>query len=85
MPSPGHPVALDGGWGWMVVLAGFVQSALVFGVIRSFGVIFVEFVAYFQASSSTISWVISLGVAVLQFASKGDTLALGWNFSSASV
>ncbi|KAJ6654931.1 hypothetical protein lerEdw1_006402 [Lerista edwardsae] len=69
MPPPGHPVALDGGWGWMVVLAGFLQSALVFGVIRSFGVFFVEFVAYFQASSSTISWVVSLGVAILHFAS----------------
>ncbi|XP_062993295.1 monocarboxylate transporter 13-like [Elgaria multicarinata webbii] len=63
------PSVPDGGWGWMVVLAGFVQSALVFGVIRSFGVFFVEFVAYFRESSSTVSWVVSLGVAVLQFAS----------------
>ncbi|XP_061446276.1 monocarboxylate transporter 13-like [Rhineura floridana] len=63
-----HPPP-DGKWGWMVVLAGFVQSALVFGVIRSFGVFFVEFLAYFRESSSTVSWVVSLGVAVLQFAS----------------
>ncbi|XP_060112472.1 monocarboxylate transporter 13-like [Heteronotia binoei] len=70
MPSHGHVVAApDGGWGWMVVLAGFVQTALVFGVIRSFGVFFVEFVEYFRAPSSTVSWVVSLGVAVLQFAS----------------
>ncbi|KAL8177069.1 UNVERIFIED_CONTAM: hypothetical protein K2H54_041568 [Gekko kuhli] len=69
MPHRVHTAAPDGGWGWMVVLAGFVQSALVFGVIRSFGVFFVEFVQYFQAPSSTVSWVVSLAVAVLQFAS----------------
>ncbi|KAH0626096.1 hypothetical protein JD844_000846 [Phrynosoma platyrhinos] len=39
--------APDGGWGWMIVLAAFLQSALVFGVIRSFGVFFVEFVTHF--------------------------------------
>ncbi|XP_060638865.2 monocarboxylate transporter 13-like [Anolis sagrei] len=62
-------MAPDGGWGWMVVLAGFVQTALVFGVIRSFGVFFVEFVAYFGETSSGVSWVVSVGVATLQFAS----------------
>ncbi|XP_058036334.1 monocarboxylate transporter 13-like [Ahaetulla prasina] len=66
----------DGGWGWMVVLGGFVQSALVFGVIRSFGVFFVEFVAHFGESSGSVSWVVSLGIAVLQFASPlGSTLS----------
>ncbi|XP_044273056.1 monocarboxylate transporter 13-like [Varanus komodoensis] len=65
MPSS-DPVS---SWGWVVVLSGFVQSALVFGVIRSFGVFFVEFVAYFEESSSTVSWIPSLGVAILQFAS----------------
>nr|XP_056719599.1 monocarboxylate transporter 13-like [Euleptes europaea] len=69
MPRHVHAVAPDGGWGWMVVLAGFVQTALVFGMIRSFGVFFVEFVEYFRAPSSTVSWIMSLGVAVLQFAS----------------
>ncbi|XP_054850525.1 monocarboxylate transporter 13-like [Eublepharis macularius] len=71
VPMPGHvhPAPPDGGWGWMVILAGFVQTALVFGVIRSFGVFFVEFVEYFRAPSSTISWIVSLGVAILQFAS----------------
>ncbi|XP_042331407.1 monocarboxylate transporter 13-like isoform X2 [Sceloporus undulatus] len=64
-----HPSVPDGGWGWMVVLAGFMQTALVFGVIRSFGVFFVEFVAYFGETSSAVSWVISAGVAILQFAS----------------
>uniref|UniRef100_A0A8C4WNW2 Monocarboxylate transporter 13 n=1 Tax=Gopherus evgoodei TaxID=1825980 RepID=A0A8C4WNW2_9SAUR len=56
----------DGGWGWMVVLAGFLQSALVFGVIRSFGVFFMEFVGYFGELAGRVSWVTSIGIAVLQ-------------------
>uniref|UniRef100_A0A8C8S7I6 Monocarboxylate transporter 13 n=1 Tax=Pelusios castaneus TaxID=367368 RepID=A0A8C8S7I6_9SAUR len=61
-----RPKPPDGGWGWMVVLAGFLQSALVFGVIRSFGVFFVEFVGYFGELSGKVSWVTSIGIAVLQ-------------------
>uniref|UniRef100_UPI00398F010A monocarboxylate transporter 13 n=1 Tax=Pristiophorus japonicus TaxID=55135 RepID=UPI00398F010A len=61
--------APDGGWGWMIVLAAFIQSALVFGVIRSFGVFFVAFVDYFSEASSTVSWITSMAVAVQQFSS----------------
>ncbi|XP_062840614.1 monocarboxylate transporter 13-like [Anolis carolinensis] len=64
----------DGGWGWMVVLAAFCQSALVFGVVRSFGVFFVEFVAHFQESSSSTSWITSVCIATLMC---GSPLATG--------
>ncbi|XP_074917546.1 monocarboxylate transporter 13-like [Chelonoidis abingdonii] len=64
-----HPEPPDGGWGWMVVLAAFFQSALVFGVIRSFGVFFMEFVGYFGELSGRVSWITSIGIAVQQFAS----------------
>ncbi|XP_075764119.1 monocarboxylate transporter 13-like isoform X1 [Pelodiscus sinensis] len=64
-----HPEPPDGGWGWMVVLAAFFQSALVFGVIRSFGVFFMEFVGYFGELSWRVSWITSIGIAVQQFAS----------------
>ncbi|XP_027681783.2 monocarboxylate transporter 13-like [Chelonia mydas] len=60
------PEPPDGGWGWMVVLAGFLQSALVFGVIRSFGVFFMEFVGYFGELAGRVSWVTSIGIAVQQ-------------------
>uniref|UniRef100_A0A8C5RS54 Monocarboxylate transporter 13 n=1 Tax=Laticauda laticaudata TaxID=8630 RepID=A0A8C5RS54_LATLA len=74
--SPAATTIPDGGWGWMVVLGGFVQSALVFGVVRSFGVFFVAFVAHFGESSVAVSWVVSLGIAILQFASPlGSTLS----------
>ncbi|XP_067879770.1 monocarboxylate transporter 13-like [Heterodontus francisci] len=59
----------DGGWGWMIVVAAFLMSALVFGVIRSFGVFFLSFVDYFSEVSSTVSWITSMAVAVQQFSS----------------
>ncbi|XP_051780834.1 monocarboxylate transporter 13 [Erpetoichthys calabaricus] len=59
----------DGDWGWMVVLSLFLVSALVFGLIRSFGVFFVEFTKYFEQPASSVSWITSIGVALQQFAS----------------
>lgn len=72
MPSPMAPRAEppDGGWGWMVVLSAFFQSALVFGVLRSFGVFFVELVAAFEEQAARVSWVASIGIAVQQFGSE---------------
>ncbi|KAM3823908.1 monocarboxylate transporter 13-like [Vipera latastei] len=67
------PAPPDGGWGWVVVLAAFLQSALVFGVLRSFGVFFVKFVDHFQELSGRISWITSIGIAVQQFASPVGT------------
>lgn len=62
--------APDGGWGWVVVGALFVASALVFGLIRSLGIFFVEFVQYFDESAQAVSWITSIGVAVQQLFSK---------------
>ncbi|XP_049630900.1 monocarboxylate transporter 13 [Suncus etruscus] len=59
----------DGGWGWVVVLAAFFQSALVFGVLRSFSVFFVDFVAVFEERAARVSWIASIGIAVQQFGS----------------
>lgn len=63
-------MAPDGGWGWVVVGALFVASALVFGLIRSLGIFFIEFVQYFGESAQAISWITSIGVAVQQLFSK---------------
>ncbi|KAM7068558.1 monocarboxylate transporter 13 isoform 2-T2 [Molossus nigricans] len=59
----------DGGWGWMVVLSAFFQSALVFGVLRCFSIFFVEFVAAFDEQAARVSWIASIGIAVQQFGS----------------
>ncbi|XP_041926375.1 monocarboxylate transporter 13 isoform X1 [Alosa sapidissima] len=58
--------APEGGWGWVVVGALFVESALVFGIIRSLGVFFVEFVQHFDESAQAVSWITSIGVAMQQ-------------------
>ncbi|XP_026208189.1 monocarboxylate transporter 13 isoform X2 [Anabas testudineus] len=57
----------DGGWGWVLVVALFVTNSLVFGLMRSLGVFFVEFVQYFEESAQAISWISSIGLAALQF------------------
>nr|XP_020822347.1 monocarboxylate transporter 13 isoform X2 [Phascolarctos cinereus] len=65
----------DGGWGWIVVLSAFFQSALVFGVLRSFGVFFLEFVEVFKEPAVRVSWITSIGIAVQQFGSTGWALS----------
>lgn len=54
----------------MVVLSAFFQSALVFGVLRSFGVFFVEFVEAFEEQAARVSWITSIGIAVQQLGSE---------------
>lgn len=60
----------DGGWGWVLVGALFVCNSLVFGLMRSSGVFFMEFVQYFDESSQAISWIPSIGLAAQQFFSE---------------
>ncbi|XP_020484814.1 monocarboxylate transporter 13 [Labrus bergylta] len=57
----------DGGWGWVLVGALFVSTSLVFGLMRSLGIFFVEFVQYFDESAQAISWISSTGLAAQQF------------------
>ncbi|XP_053485252.1 monocarboxylate transporter 13 isoform X1 [Ictalurus furcatus] len=71
----GDVEAPDGGWGWAVVVALFMASALVFGLIRSLGVFFVEFVQYFGESAQAVSWITSIGVAMQQLLSPIGTAA----------
>lgn len=58
---------LDGGRGWVLVGTTFVSMSLVFGMMRSLGIFFVEFVQYFDESAQAISWISSTGLAALQF------------------
>uniref|UniRef100_UPI00398F6014 monocarboxylate transporter 13-like n=1 Tax=Pristiophorus japonicus TaxID=55135 RepID=UPI00398F6014 len=68
MAQPVYSEPPDGGWGWVVVLAGFLKNCLVFGIIRSLGVFFIQFIQYYEESSSRISWITSISVATQQFA-----------------
>ncbi|MEQ2241429.1 hypothetical protein ILYODFUR_025156 [Ilyodon furcidens] len=70
----------DGGWGWVLVVAMFVSTSLVFGLMRSLGVFFVEFVQYFEESAQAISWISSIGLAAQQFFSPlGAALCNAYN------
>ncbi|XP_078283940.1 monocarboxylate transporter 13-like [Rhinoraja longicauda] len=69
MPGHGHGELPDAGWGWMVVLAGFLTNGLLVGVARSFSVFFVDFTRHFHESSSRVSWITSIAMATQQFAS----------------
>lgn len=57
-------VAPDGGWGWMVLLGSTLVNTLIPGLIKSFGVLFVEFLSVFNASPSTAMWIPGLTFAL---------------------
>lgn len=54
------PVPPDGGWGWVVVFASFMINFIADGVSLSFGILFVDFVDYFDSSKAKTSWVGSI-------------------------
>lgn len=62
--SPADPSELlrpsDGGFGWMVVIASFLCSVIVDGIIFSFGVLLLEISRDLGQSKGTTAWVGSL-------------------------
>lgn len=61
------PRAPDGGWGWMVVLASFIQQALSIGITYTFGILMVDLLAYFHEDESKTAWIGSIQPALLYF------------------
>ena len=66
------PRALDGGYGWVIVLASFVNHIIVDGICYTFGVFYVEFLDYFGESKGKTSFVGSMlsGVYLMLGASR---------------
>lgn len=60
----------DGGWGWVVVFAGFVCHIVVDGIVYSSGVFFDEFVTYFKEGHAATSWIGSILMASYLMSSK---------------
>ncbi|XP_035663733.1 monocarboxylate transporter 13-like [Branchiostoma floridae] len=58
----------DGGWAWMVALAGFVVSACSYGVLRSVGVFFVTWQDYFSMKAAETGLIQSIITGVLNLA-----------------
>ena len=54
----------DGGWGWVVVLAGFSVHFLLDGINYTFGLLLSSLVEEFQADAGTVVWAGSLLVGV---------------------
>ncbi|XP_039303273.1 monocarboxylate transporter 1 isoform X2 [Solenopsis invicta] len=50
----------DGGWGWVVLFSALLVNFLIPGTVKSFGVLFVEFLHVFKASSTAASWMPAL-------------------------
>ncbi|KAI8495412.1 hypothetical protein Bbelb_268670 [Branchiostoma belcheri] len=72
--STGQPP--DGGWGWMVVLAGFIVYGCTGGMFRSLGVFFLTFSQEFHASAAETAWITSILMSVtFSLAPVGTALA----------
>ncbi|XP_072523965.1 monocarboxylate transporter 9b isoform X1 [Salminus brasiliensis] len=52
--------ALDGGWGWAIVVASFMAQLLAYGSPQSVGVLYPEWLSAFQESKGMTAWVGSL-------------------------
>lgn len=50
----------DGGWGWLVLLGSTLVNILVPGTVKSFGVLFLEFIEVFEATQREAAWIPSL-------------------------
>uniref|UniRef100_A0A1B0BJ74 Major facilitator superfamily (MFS) profile domain-containing protein n=1 Tax=Glossina palpalis gambiensis TaxID=67801 RepID=A0A1B0BJ74_9MUSC len=50
----------DGGWGWLVLVGSMLVNILIPGTIKSFGVLFIEFLEAFHASPATAAWIPAL-------------------------
>ncbi|XP_022065988.1 monocarboxylate transporter 13 [Acanthochromis polyacanthus] len=59
------PAALDGGYAWFVLLSCFLVFGLTFGVVKAFGVFYVEIHRYFGTTATGTSWITSIAVATI--------------------
>ncbi|XP_053119644.1 monocarboxylate transporter 11-like [Hemicordylus capensis] len=69
MSFPREEEPPDGGWGWLVVLAGFLANSLTYGILRCLGVLFEDLMEAFHASAAQVSWVTAITLATEQCAS----------------
>ncbi|XP_071086672.1 monocarboxylate transporter 14-like [Haliotis cracherodii] len=58
---------MDGGYGWVIVAACFVNNMLVIGLIKSYGILFVQFLKRFQASTSVTSVILGIKAVAFSF------------------
>ncbi|KAM9753392.1 monocarboxylate transporter 13 isoform 1-T5 [Menidia menidia] len=90
MKAPNRRVSLepaaapDGGYGWFILLSCFLVFGLTFGVIKAFGVFYVEIHQYFETTAAGTSWITSIAVATIHIVAPIAS-ALSACFSHRSV
>ncbi|XP_026166291.1 monocarboxylate transporter 13 [Mastacembelus armatus] len=77
-------VAPDGGYAWFVLLSCFLVFGLTFGVIKAFGVFYVEIYRYFETTATETSWITSISVGTIHIVAPVAT-ALSARYSHRSV
>lgn len=80
MDSPKNPqartaaapaaAAPDGAYAWFILLSCFLVFGLTFGVIKAFGVFYVEIHQYFETTATGTSWITSIAVATIHVMGK---------------
>ncbi|XP_020619487.1 monocarboxylate transporter 10-like [Orbicella faveolata] len=55
----------DGGWGWLVCLAGFIAQFVVLGIQNNTGIIYKALLEEFKQSKGETSWVVSIGLGMM--------------------
>ena len=69
------PTPPDGGYGWVIVLASFVNHILVDGISYTFGVFYIEFLNYFKEGKGKTALVGSLLCGVYLITGRLSTKA----------
>uniref|UniRef100_H2MM77 Si:dkey-246g23.4 n=1 Tax=Oryzias latipes TaxID=8090 RepID=H2MM77_ORYLA len=77
-------VAPDGGYAWFILVSCFFVFGLTFGVVKSFGVFYVEIQQYFGTTAAGTSWITSIAVATIHVAAPLAS-ALSSRYSHRSV
>lgn len=60
----------DGGYGWVVVMSAFFIMGLTAGVLKNFGLFFLDIQNHYGVPTSTISWVTSSTIAMFHLGGK---------------
>lgn len=75
-PAVAPAAAPDGGYSWFILLSCFQVFGLTFGVIKSFGVFYVEIHQYFETTATGTSWITSVAVATIHIVGNYQDLFL---------